>query len=446
MLRRITIFIATATVIVGTVYLAFVSDVGTPRSSSTMRGIFETHNSIPPMAFKAISAASKSKFGEAAEIERVSTGIEVKVSGKVVATEPVPFRFYEAFGATEIVEPSGARTVFPFYVSPYEMRPEPYPDLVRRVDHFLGQFFPPDDLDLDENEFSIEPCQSIPAKEFGIALRLLNIGDSIVCGVVSKREPSRRALVGVVSADGGRWIRPFVRGACRMLSGTWLARDRQLNEGRQPNYLQCMIADRPENEPNGSGVSALVYEVRSDNTLARMEGEPKALSLYPLKPDPRIPTFNKAATEPVAAPPVAAEPVGDPMRELRTALSEAANKLKDEPCDNDNRTRYIEAAVNYINAWLKIIPCYKNNKCSGQWDRIEKIEEAIGRPGRRDLSEAMSEVHQKIRFQESDFPGDTLLMLASLASDPTLNPGAKAETKETHRSMFDDVCTRPARN
>jgi hypothetical protein len=100
-----------------------------------------------------------------------------------------------------------------------------------------------------------------------------------------------------VAAQGGSWIRPFVRRVCGSLSRKWLANERGLNAARQPDYLQCLIADRPANNPSGSGVASFVYEVRKDGSPAKIATAPQVVYLYPLKPNPNLPTFHRVTPD-----------------------------------------------------------------------------------------------------------------------------------------------------
>ena len=148
----------------------------------------------------------------------------------------------------------------------------------------------PGSLDFDGDDFSIDHCRMVSARELGLTLagRVLGLGNSTICTVAWKREPSRRMLFGIVAADGGNWIRPFARGACRVLSDAWLASARSV-DAEKPDYLQCLLIDRHENQPFGSGVSTLAYEVRKDGSLARFHSTPRVIEEVSIGPDPSPP-------------------------------------------------------------------------------------------------------------------------------------------------------------
>jgi hypothetical protein len=294
--RRATwLWAAAAAVVCAAIYLEFVADFRTPRSSLAMRGALVTHNKLPPESLAAVTAALKAKFGAAAEVWQGPTGINAKLDGKIVATEPAHTFFHEALGITQVADESGAISTFPFHVSPHELRDSIHPALVPALMMRVAPVFPAGSVHFDLSDFSIEHCRMVPAREVGLGFagRILGLGNSTICTVVWKRAPSRRMLAGIVVADGGRWIRPFVRRACRMLSNAWLASARLVNPEQPPDYLQCLLIDQPENQPFGSGVSTFAYEVRRDGSLAQFQSRPRAIEEAPLAPDPRIPTFQQ---------------------------------------------------------------------------------------------------------------------------------------------------------
>src|SRR5215204_4380316 len=122
-------------------------------------------------------------------------------------------------GVTQIAREDGKVSSFPFHISPYEIRDSIHPALVPMLKMRLALAFERS-VDFDLNDFSISRCRQLSANELGLttADRLLHLGRSTVCTVTWKRAPSRSMLTGIVVADGGFWIRPFARSACRMLS------------------------------------------------------------------------------------------------------------------------------------------------------------------------------------------------------------------------------------
>lgn len=277
------------------VYLEFVIDFRTPRSSLAMRGALVTSNKLSPETLAAVTAALKAKYGEAAKVWQGSAGINASLDGKIVATAPADTYFYEASGITQVADKAGAISTFPFNVSPFEARDSFPSRLVPMIKMVVGPVFPAGSLGFGRNDFAIEQCQMHSARELGLGLAnlILDLGNSTICTVVWKRAPSRRMLVGIVISRGGIWVRPFVRGVCRMLSYAWLASAQRANSGRRLDYAQCSLVDDPENQPPGSGLTSVAYEVRKDGSLAVFGSEPRAIIMAPLKPDPRLPTFHR---------------------------------------------------------------------------------------------------------------------------------------------------------
>jgi hypothetical protein len=274
------------------IYLEFAIDIRTPRSPLKMQGALATHNGLPAGALAAAATAFKAKFGEATEVWQGPAGINAKLNGRIVATEPAHTVFHEALGITQIADGAGAISTFPFDVSPYQLLNSMSAVVLPILKMEVEAVAPISNPDFDLKDFSIEHCRMFSNLELaGFGKWLLNLKGSTVCTIIWKRT-SRRLLIGIAATDGEWWLRPFVRGACRALSRAWLANDRQVNPNQQPDYLQCLIVDRPENNPNGSGVATLAYEIRKDGSLARFEQSPRLLRMQPLKPNKSMPVFR----------------------------------------------------------------------------------------------------------------------------------------------------------
>ena len=271
------------------VYLEFMIDIRTPLSPLAMRGALVTANKLPPETLAAATAALKAKFGNAAVVWQGSMGINAKLNGEIVETVPARTFFHEALGITQVADQAGAIATFPFYISPYETFTRGESDLLAHLKMRIGRVFPPASLDVEGDDFAIKPCRNLTVQELGMdfTARVLRLGASTICTIVWQRAPSRRMLIGIAVADGGRWIRPFARRACRMLSTAWLANVAQL-----PDYLQCLLIDDRNNQPFGSGLSTVAYEIRKDGSLARLEARPRVLEEFPVAPDFRLPTFS----------------------------------------------------------------------------------------------------------------------------------------------------------
>jgi hypothetical protein len=470
MLRHIIWLIVAVAVAGTTVYLELIADVRTPTSRLAMRGALVTHNKLPPESLAAATVKLQAKFGPATKVWQGPTGIYARQDGDILAIEPARTFFHETLGITQVADDAGAVATFPFHVSPYEVRDGIHPNLVPSLKMRVSPVFqtPPD---FDHDDFAIEQCRMVSAKALGMDLagRILGLGSSTICTVAWKREPARRMLAGIVVANSGRWIRPLVRGLCRRLSDAWLANEHHASPQQPPDYLQCFLVDRPENQPFGTGVSSFAYEVRKDGSLAvfrarplaieevplspdpRAPTRPRTADAVPLKPDPGLPTFKRAESGDVPLKPDPSMPKfhrvepGEPERQaepampagkndpaldgLRRTLVETANKLSDEPCSEAAKIRYLVAAVSYARMWLTLLPCLEKNHCVGRdADRRDQIEKSIGLPWQHDVMDAAEKAHHTATIRDSDFPKETLVFMANLASDPSINPLAEIKT------------------
>ncbi len=276
------------------VYLEYGADFRTPRSSLPMRGALVTHNKPVTERFAGAVAALKAKYGSDVEVRQTPSYFIVQRNGQYVASQTPPSVFHEALGMTQ-VRADGVIRTFPFHVSPYELHHSILPRVVPMLKMSVGRVFEGDNPDFGLDDFSIEQCRMLSPAELGLGLerRLLRLGNSAICTSVWKRPPVRRMLVGIVVADGGSWVRLFARGACRILSNAWLKSNRRTS-ATQPDYLECLLVDRPDNQPFGSGVSAFAYEVRKDGSLATFWQDPGVLRTAPLPINPNLPTFRRA--------------------------------------------------------------------------------------------------------------------------------------------------------
>jgi hypothetical protein len=255
-------------------YLEFGRDIRSPRSAAVMAGAVGTNHRWPTERYIAITAAMKAKYGEKAETWlNGNEGVtKTKVNGEVVATEQLPSRFLEAVGVLLVGAGPGAMSIFPFQIGPDRLPDAADKDsLVTEIQNRFGTIFRAGAMDFSDNDFSIQHCRNMSASDLGLRVAgpLLELGKTALCVVTWRRAPSASMLVGVTIADGGWWIRPFARGVCGTLARAWLDKITVVAGGRLPNYVACILADRPASRP--AALSDHIYEVRKDATLALIE-------------------------------------------------------------------------------------------------------------------------------------------------------------------------------
>ena len=288
------VLLGSLAVVFAAVYLEFVADFRTPRSSLATRAALVTNNHPEPDRLATSIAALKVKYGTDADVRQAAMNLIVTRNGKFLGSAPVPSVFHEASGMTQVVDDqAGVTSTFPFDISPYGQPDGVPPNLVPFVKMRVGRVFAGGSPEFDTEDFAIEGCRNVSPSALGLSLtaRLLSLGNSELCTSVWKHPPFHRMLVGIAVANGGRWIRPFARGACRILANAWLANARQA--AQQPDYLECLLVDRPDNQPFGAGVSAFAYEIRKDGSLAAFAPDPTVVREAPLPINPDIPTFRE---------------------------------------------------------------------------------------------------------------------------------------------------------
>jgi hypothetical protein len=254
------------------IYLEFGLDIRTPRSSTVIAGVVGAQYRVLTKSYTAVSQAMTVEYGPAAKTFIAGRGAVTMLDGEIVARAPLQLRFLGAIGLTLIEKTPGTIDTFPFRVSPeYLPKPEDIDTLSATIHRryegkIRGRY-----LDFTRADNSIGPCWNFSVAELNlpIAGRLLALGRTTLCTVTWKRVPLRHLLVGVTIADGGSWIRPFARGACRVLANAWLEKSGAMHGAERPDYLQCILADRPDRGKHS--MSTDVYEVRSDDTLALIE-------------------------------------------------------------------------------------------------------------------------------------------------------------------------------
>jgi hypothetical protein len=165
------------------------------------------------------------------------------------------------------------------------------------------------------------------------------------------------------------------------------------------------------------------------------------LRVEPLKPDPRVPTFQPVDTNSPSYK-LAQSSVSDddPTRDqLRHDVLDYAKALHDDPCNPVLKREYIAAVTAYARAWLSIAPCVSTRTCgSSDSRRLDRAQQAFGSPLDARVREAMAGVHAKRIFGPGDFPRDTVRLVADLAADDAIN--SAADTKEFRRvqAQFDN--------
>lgn len=149
------------------------------------------------------------------------------------------------------------------------------------------------------------------------------------------------------------------------------------------------------------------------------------LTVRPLQPDARLPTFQRInADDPRYKLEQSSVSDNDAVRDrLRNDVIDYAKALNDDPCNKILKAHYIQAVVAYARAWLSIVPCLATQSC-GSWDSalLDRGARAFGSPLDHRVRDAMRAVQAKAGFGSADFPKDTIHLVADLAADSSLEP------------------------
>lgn len=117
--------------------------------------------------------------------------------------------------------------------------------------------------------------------------------------------------------------------------------------------------------------------------IAVFFGMKRLLTVEPLKPDARLPMFQRVdANDPRTKLMQSPASDDDATRDrLRHDVLDSAEALNDDPYNAALKARYIEAASNHAKAWISIAPCFSSLTCNNSsWKTIENAQHALGSP------------------------------------------------------------------
>jgi len=172
------------------------------------------------------------------------------------------------------------------------------------------------------------------------------------------------------------------------------------------------------------------------------------LTVRPLQPDARLPTFHHVDVDsPRYKLDQSSASDDDKVRDrLRDDVLDYAKALGDDPCNEALKAQYIKAVVAYARAWTSIAPCVAIRSCTN-WDSaaLDRAQKAFGTPRDHRVRDAMMGVHAKVTFGAADFPKDTTHLVADLAADDVIEPPHLTRDFRQHvAAQLDDAGARAA--
>lgn len=179
--------------------------------------------------------------------------------------------------------------------------------------------------------------------------------------------------------------------------------------------------------------------------LASFFGMNWLLTVRPLQPDARLPTFHHVdADSPEYKLQQSYVSDNDPTRDrLRNDVLDYAKALTDDPCNEVLKKHYIAAVTAYARAWLSIAPCVAIRSCTN-WDsaELDRARKAFGSPLDHRVRDAMVATHAKVTFGAADFPAETVHLVADLAADDSLEPAHDTRGFRHVKAEFGDTRAR----
>jgi hypothetical protein len=135
-----------------------------------------------------------------------------------------------------------------------------------------------------------------------------------------------------------------------------------------------------------------------------------AMKAEPMKPDPRIPTFEESVKKGIRQDwenSKTAQSDGNKERDpLRIALLQASIGYKLSPCDPTMKKNLVEAVTKYTLAWRTLYNCKAGvNGCPrNEDDRIDYAAAAFKTPADARVHEALREAYEQGGVGRDDFP------------------------------------------
>jgi hypothetical protein len=170
------------------------------------------------------------------------------------------------------------------------------------------------------------------------------------------------------------------------------------------------------------------------------------LTTRQLMPSTKIPSFHRIGTSEDPRENQPNDSDGDVVRDgLRREVLAAADDLRENPCNDYMRDRYIAATTRYARAWLSIATCFPHcNPNEGkEGDQLERAAKAFKTPFDDRVISAMARVHQTDTIRQGDFKPDVVLWVAMRSRDIAINPAATPANRASARASREPLTCRP---
>lgn len=162
-------------------------------------------------------------------------------------------------------------------------------------------------------------------------------------------------------------------------------------------------------------------------------------------PDARIPSFHRIGTSDDPRQNQPNDSDGDEVRDsLRRGVLTTADDLRESPCNDYMRDRYIAAATKYAQAWLSIAPCFPHcNANKKEEDQLDRAAKAFKTPFDDRVTSSMVRVHETDTIRSGDFAPDVERWVAERSRDILINPVANPVARKSEREHRAPLTCRP---
>lgn len=252
--------------------LFLVADILTPISDQKTRFVVGGDNQYDLSSIDVWNHAAAEKYGPAAKTDvRRHDGVtewEIRLNDEVVESRRLTDRRPStAYGVFMVKRADSPAVRFPFLLDLAKPSTPPNMTLTDWIKERLGAV--PDELiSFGERDWRLHGCHRSSGSNAGsrIVDTLFQIDQLDTC-FVEGTNARGSLLIGAAVIESGL-ARPFGRRICRTMSSSWLATNTNAEAQGAPAYVACLLVAAHPWPGSSALVSAQLYEVRRDGSLA----------------------------------------------------------------------------------------------------------------------------------------------------------------------------------
>lgn len=253
--------LAGLSVAVAAIYAEFVLDARMPHSKLSVRGALSTNITYSLVRAQEHMEEMQQRYGKDAQVAVTFPGgrVTVEVNGKVIEERQVNPKFAEVLGLFVVRGEAGHVEKFPFQIAPWQELDRINRSLAEPIKTRFVDVLSDQTLAFSDQDWSIDRCATLTTETI-FSPTLLRYRGGTVC-LVTWAATQGKMLISVSLAEGDPWMRPFSRRVCRMITEAAIG---QMVAGSAPlpNYVSCILADRPDRSGAQEILSDHIYLMR----------------------------------------------------------------------------------------------------------------------------------------------------------------------------------------